>query len=237
MSANKIVGKSESVKDMIPQIEKSLLHSSRGPSYLNAFNLLGCASDSVESCIPNSITWKRKVASSWDSLRQIFVPLSEPCIESENFVLVWLEALSFVKQCQIGLTLLEGQNGVESTLRLIQVAYPQKTIIYLIEGLDKYYNLRKAHFSHGLNQQVTARLERGYSSLLESSPASTTRSKTSKPLKEDYSSLPDRAVVEEACCWLQLFQGIKIMMSKNEEETISYLTAFTQEMSQLPFYK
>lgn len=158
------------------------------------------------------VSWRRQVRSEWDENTATFVPYDLPKIIDEPYILVYLEALDFVKHIK--------EETMDDYIDGIQCTSPNQQVFLLIEGLETYYskkkNLERRHFEDRIRSTIEG---------------STTASASRKKIEQEIEEGPDRKTVEDCINYLQIIKSIMFVMTKDDEDTASWLDSLTTDLA------
>ena len=222
--------KKESTKEMIVDLPSSLLQNQARDAHIREMlKNVGLEVTTYESPIANVIKWRRKVESQYDVEKgyRIAMPMK---IEDERHVMVLLSAQELVE-------LVTANDGCEDNLdghvEKLKRAFPDRTPIYMIEGLrawmGKNKNARNRAFRNGVIAQ-----EAQSTTTDTSSQASAPKPHGSKA-KALTSSCIDDATLEDALLKLQVLHGCLIHHTMTRLNTAEWITNFTQHISTIPY--
>ncbi|KAM7212287.1 ERCC4 domain containing protein [Rhypophila decipiens] len=208
--------KKVSTPEMIVQLPDTLPASQK----LQAETLLKDLDVQTESwrCpIENVVKWKRKVRSRFNEELGHWEPISMR-IEEEKYAMVIMPSGEFVRR----VLATDNADALESHVILMQRAFPNHTIIYLIEALDtwmrKNRNLR--------NRQYV-------SAVLGDQPPPSTQARRRK--NNEPTEYVDEDKIEDALRQLQVLHGVLIHHTNAEIETAQWIAIFTQHISTVPY--
>ncbi|KAK4210030.1 ERCC4 domain-containing protein [Rhypophila decipiens] len=208
--------KKVSTPEMIVQLPDTLPASQK----LQAETLLKDLDVQAESwrCpIENVVKWKRKVRSRFNEELGHWEPISMR-IEEEKYAMVIMPFGEFVRR----VLATDNSDALESHVLLMQRAFPDHTIIYLIEALDtwmrKNRNLR--------NRQYV-------SAVLGDQPPPSTQARRRK--NNEPTEYVDEDKIEDALLQLQVLHGVLIHHTNAEIETAQWIAIFTQHISTVPY--
>lgn len=158
------------------------------------------------------VSWRRIVRSEWDENTATFVPYDMPKIIKEPYILVYLEALEFVKHVK--------EKTMDEYIDGIQYTSPNQQVFFLIEGLDAYYTKKKTLERRHFEDRIRSTIE-----------GSTTASTSRKRIEQEIEEGPDRKTVEECINYLQIIKSVMFVMTKDDEDTASWLDSLTTDLA------
>ncbi|CAO3629111.1 unnamed protein product [Mucor hiemalis] len=158
------------------------------------------------------VSWRRLVKSEWDEDTATFVPYDLPKIINEPYVLVYLDALDFVKYVK--------EDTVNDYIDSIQGTSPNQQVMLLIEGLEAYYNKKKNLERRQFDNQIRSTIE-----------GSAGLSASKRKREEEIEEGPDRKVVEDCINYLQIIKSIMFVITKDDEDTASWLDSLTTDLA------
>ena len=174
------------------------------------------------STVDNVVKWRRKVSSRYNEEQGHWEPVRMH-IEPEKHVLVIVDAAEFVK-----LALGIDEQHLEAHVLRMKTGHPDKSIIYLIEGLGpwmrKNRNVRNRQFQSAVRSEDLAPTSTAPSS------SSGRRRKNTQP--QEYI---DEDTVEDALLSLQVLHGTLIHHTSGAPETAQWVSVFTQHISTVPY--
>lgn len=175
-----------------------------------------------DSTIDNVVKWRRKVSSRYNEEQGHWEPVRMH-IEREKHVLVIVDAAEFVK-----LALDIDEQHLEAHVLRMKTGHPDKTIIYLIEGLGpwmrKNRNVRNRQFQSAVRNKDPPPTS-------SAAPSTGRRRKTAQPPQEYI----DEDTVEDALLSLQVLHGALIHHTSGAPETAQWVSVFTQHISTVPY--
>ncbi|KAH6656597.1 ERCC4 domain-containing protein [Truncatella angustata] len=213
---NKVrVNKSVAQVEMIVDLPKSL-STGLNAQVTTLLNEHSIDHKTWDSPVEHVVRWRRKVDKKFNEEKDYFEPMPLH-LEQEKHVLVAIPAAEFVK-------LATGSEGVDVDAHVLKmkVAFPESSIIYLVEGLDQWF--RKNRTARNRQFQNAARHD------ANSSGAQTRR------IAKAY-EIVDEDVVEDALLSLQVDHGVLIHKTNAPVETAQWIAIFTQHISTIPYRK
>ncbi|KAK6074516.1 ERCC4 domain-containing protein [Seiridium cupressi] len=213
---NKVrVNKSVAQIEMIVDIPQSLApgFNAQVTSLLDELNV---DHTTWNSPIDHVVRWRRKVDKAFNEEKDYFEPIPLR-IEREKHVSVVIQAAEFVK-------LATGSEGIDVAAHVLKmkVAFPERTFIYLIEGLDQWFRKNK-----------TARNRQFQNAARNDATATGAQGRRRNAAHE----IVDEEVVEDALLSLQVDHGVLIHKTNAAVETAQWITVFTQHISTIPYRK
>ncbi|KAI2611318.1 ERCC4 domain-containing protein [Hypoxylon fragiforme] len=178
------------------------------------------------SAVDNAVTWRRKVSAKYiaEDDRWEPVPLH---IQAEEHAMVIVPATEFVKLALAP----EGQDLEAHVLRM-KTSFPDKTLIYLIEGLTPWMRKNKAVLNRRFAASVRA-LDPTTNTSSEPPPSSQPRRRNNNAQQQqDYI---DEDAVEDALLLLQVAHNTLIHHTTVALETAEWVAAFTAHISTAPY--
>ncbi|OTA53333.1 hypothetical protein K449DRAFT_390442 [Hypoxylon sp. EC38] len=175
-----------------------------------------------ESHIDNVVKWRRKVTSKYNEELGHWEPIPMRVMPEEH-VMVIMEAAEFVKLV-LGT---EGQD-LEAHVLKMKTSHPNRTLIYLIEGLmpwtRKNKNIQNRRFASAVRALDTT------NDGATAAPSSQRR--RNNAAQQEYI---DEDIVEDALLSLQVAHGAFIHHTNAQVETAKWVAVFTQHISTIPY--
>lgn len=188
---------------------------------------LDVETSSWDSPMEDVVKWRRKVNARWDEELDRWEP-TPPRIDSETYAMVIMTAAHFVK-----LTLATDDTDLESHVKNVISAFPNHTIIYLLEGvtpwLRKNRNLRNRQFASAVRSGLP---DNGEPSNSQPSASQPSRRRKNPPKPQEY---VDEDMIEDALLQLQVLHGVLIHHTNAPVETAQWIATFTQHISTVPY--
>ncbi|KAI9480286.1 MAG: hypothetical protein EXX96DRAFT_174921 [Benjaminiella poitrasii] len=164
-----------------------------------------------------TIAWRRKCRSEWNTSSQSFIPLQKMKIVNESVVLVYVESFQFVQHIK--------NNTVDDYINRIQQSCQNRQVILMIEGLDSYYKKKRLLRRRQFDSQVRSTIMQQVSST-----GARKRKNRNHPADEDITNGPEPAVVEECMNYLQLVRHIMFVLTKDDEDSVSWIESLTTDL-------
>lgn len=219
--ANKKVSKEEAVKEIVCLVDDAFTAPAREQIETVIIDL-GAQYQQVKQRISMCITWKRITNKALDTDKGQFTPLTDGQLVhiDEPCVVMFMEALELAQLISLDP---KDFTGLESHIHHLTETYPERQIIYLIEGLPKYYSLLRTRMSNLLQDQVY--------------PEKAPKRKARQVNETEWQTMPLKSNVEEALCWMQVFGHVIIMQSPTMAETFQWIRSYTRELGMRLYYK
>jgi len=221
------VDKKDSTPEMIIDMASSMEVSSVGNQTVEFMKRLGVDHNFVPAPISNVVKWRRKMNARYNEAAGHW----EPCafyIREEQHVLCLVPAQDFVDMV-IPAPDGEERESLELHVQRLKSAYPNYTVIYLIEGLTAW--MRKNRNSR--NRAYQAEVLRQYEPITEGSTTSRGRSK--KKNKPETTPPVDDDTIEDALLALQVTHSCLIHHSNAAPESAEWIKNFTEHISTIPY--
>ncbi|KAJ1551644.1 putative monocarboxylate transporter mch1 [Nowakowskiella sp. JEL0078] len=230
---NKLRVKSTTLSDMILVISPDFVTQPGGGALLVRMQECGVTVELEHQPIPNCILWKRRTSREWDTTRSCWLPCSERVI-GEPVVLVHLDGVTLARLVNgddvfamfgketLSLSAVADHGGFLIRHQAeVRKAYPRcAKVLYLIEGLNKYYTLRQNAAKKKFMQKVRAISEPDRGKLVKKKEATL-----------DFETLPPKDAIERALLELQILGRCFIHMSTSPEFTGDLIHSFTGDLS------
>ncbi|KAL4887321.1 ERCC4 domain-containing protein [Aspergillus karnatakaensis] len=234
--ANKLkVDKKESTPEMILDLSSSLKETSVATQALEHMRHLGVEHTFFESPIPNVVKWRRKMRANYNETLGYW----EPCelhIRDEEHILCLVTAQEFVSMVTSSLDSDTPDAPSELELHVLRLksAHPNRTIIYLIEGLTAWMRKNKNSRNRAYQAEFRQHLGEVQSSSQttdSAQPAASRRRKTNKP---DAPPIDDDTI-EDALLNLQVTHQCLIHQTAAPPESAEWIKTFTEHVSTVPY--
>ncbi|KAI1381252.1 hypothetical protein F4677DRAFT_120303 [Hypoxylon crocopeplum] len=174
-----------------------------------------------QSRVDNAVKWRRKVTSKYDEELGHWEPVPMH-IKPEEHVMVILEAAEFVKLVLAA----EGQD-LEAHILKMKTSFPEKTFIFLIEGLMPWMRKNKNILNRRFASAVRAALDTNADPSSSQPPRRRNNAQQQEYIDED--------VIEDALLSLQVVHGALIHHTNAQVETAEWVAVFTQHISTIPY--
>ncbi|KAI7892156.1 uncharacterized protein EV154DRAFT_505797 [Mucor mucedo] len=201
----------ETIKEMIVEMHPDFVETKAG-------ELLKMVLEKKETTIregnrgPYHLLWKRICTSEWDEDTLAFIPYKEPKVITEPFVLVYVDIYELFKHIQADTT----DDYVD---HIKSATEPDHQIFLLVEGLQAYYrkkiNLERRIFDEQIRSTIDG--------------ASTSASR--RKIQPEIENGPSHKQVEEAVNYLILKKDIMFVMTKSDEDTVSWIESLTTDLA------
>jgi hypothetical protein len=162
-----------------------------------------------------TIAWRRKCQSEWCSDSQTFIPLQSMKIAKEPVVLVYIDITQFVEHIQA--------DTVDDYIDRIIHSSQDRQIMLLIEGLEAYYKKKMLHQRRQFESEVR-------NAIPTLQTASTQKRKINAGLA-DVVNGPGQAEIEATLNYLQLMRHIMLVLTKDGEDTASWIESLTTDLA------
>ncbi|CAG8440557.1 3460_t:CDS:2 [Ambispora gerdemannii] len=205
--------KLEAIKEIIVDVESKLMAQPLGPLLINRFQEMPVNVNIMPTNIANIISWRRKVKAEWKEEFNAYIPVPE-YIKEERHVLYYLP---IAELCSLIET-----NALQSHHITLKDNFPDKQIIYLIEGHEEYCRKKKTQQNRIFNEAVRLGIEGG--------PATAKKNKN----KTDEHG-PNEDKVEDELIWLQVDAECLIIHAKNLEESSKKIFILTGDIAKIPY--
>ena len=223
------VDKKDSTPEMIVDMASSMEESSVGNQTVEFMKRLGVDHNFVSAPISNVVKWRRKRNARYNEAAGHW----EPCafhIQEEKHVLCLVPAQDFVDMV-IPAPDGEERESLELHVLRLKSAYPNYTVIYLIEGLTAW--MRKNRNSR--NRAYQAEVLRQYEQPSSEGPG-TARGRSRKTKNKPETTPPvDDDTIEDALLALQVTHGCLIHHSNAAPESAEWIKNFTEHISTIPY--
>lgn len=220
-AVNKLkVDKKVATPEMIIDLATTFRNTSVGNQVEEFMRHLGVELTYFESTIPGVIKWRRKVKATYNEEAGHWEPCA-PHIKEEEHVLCMVRAQEFVDM------VLDGGRGetLELHVTRIKSAYPNCTVIYLIEGLDSW--MRKNRNSRNRAYQAAVRRQMAGGASNEPS---------SQEWQQTAPSITDDDAVEDGLLQLQVIHHCLIHQTEpGGTDTADCIRNFTEHISTVPY--
>lgn len=223
------VDKKESTPEMIIDLACSMEESSVGNQVVEFMKRLGVDHNFFPGSIPNAVKWRRKMNARYNEAAGHW----EPCpfyIQDEKHVLCLVPAQDFVDMV---IPSPDGEERESLDLHVLKIksAYPDNTLIYLIEGLTTW--MRKNRNSR--NRAYQAEVLRQYDQSAPEAPT-TSRGRGRKPKNKPETTPPvDDDTIEDALLALQVTHSCLIHHTNAPAESAEWIKNFTEHISTIPY--
>ncbi|KAJ6119566.1 hypothetical protein N7523_003846 [Penicillium sp. IBT 18751x] len=207
------VDKKDSTPEMIIDMASSMEGTSVGNQTIEFMKRLGVDHNFVPGSISNVVTWRRKRNARYNEAAGHW----EPCvfhIQEEKHVLCLVPAQNFVDMV-IPAPDGEERESLELHVLRLKSAYPDHTVIYLIEGL-------------------TVWMRKNQNSLRRTPPRPVVAIKKTKKKPETTPPVDDDTI-EDALLALQVTHSCLIHHSNAPAESAEWIKNFTEHISTIPY--
>lgn len=232
--ANRLkVEKKNSTPEMILDLASSFKDTSVGNQAVEYMRMLGVEQTFFDSSIRNVVKWRRKMKAIYNSSLGYW----EPCelhLREEEHVLCLVTAQEFVDMVTSSLDSDNPNASSDLELHILRLkhAYPNCTVIYLIEGLSAW--MRKN--ANSRNRVYQAEFRRNLDEVQglsqpTTSTSATRRKKTNKPETTPI----DDDTIEDALLNLQVNHNCLIHQTTAPPESAEWIKIFTEHISTVPY--
>ncbi|KAL5343177.1 ERCC4 domain-containing protein [Aspergillus crustosus] len=233
--ANKLkIDKKESTPEMVIDLSSSLNESSVATQALEHMRRLGVEHSFFDSPIPNVVKWRRKMKAKYIEALGYWQPC-ELHIREEEHVLCIVTAQEFVSMVTSSIDghTPDAPTELEVHVLRLKSAYPNSTIIYLIEGLTAW--MRKN--TNSRNRAYQAEFRRNLGEVQASSSTDHPPSTASRPKKTTKETAPpiDDDTIEDGLLNLQVTHQCLIHQTAAPPESAEWIKTFTEHVSTVPY--
>lgn len=214
------VDKKVATPEMIIDLATTFRDTSVGNQVEEFMRHLGVELTYFESPIPGVVKWRRKVKAAYKEEAGHWEPCA-PHVKEEEHVLCALRAQEFVDM------VLDGGRGETLELHVTRMksAFPNCTVIYLIEGLDSW--MRKNRNSRNRAYQAAVRRQMAGGASNESG---------SQEWQQTAPSITDDDAVEDGLLQLQVTHNCLIHQTEaGGTDTADWIRHFTEHISTVPY--
>ena len=176
-----------------------------------------------DSPMPDIIKWRRKVTASFNEEQGHWEPVPE-VICDEKHVMCLLSAKDFVSMASTDPIAKDGLT-LEAHVLELKEAFPNRTYIFLIEGLECLMRKSKNAKNRAYQAEVLNQLDSGSNSV--QATASRRKNITQDIANED--------LVEDALLRLQVIYGCLFHHTDATVQTAEWISKFTQHISTIPY--
>ncbi|PYH75914.1 hypothetical protein BO82DRAFT_359627 [Aspergillus uvarum CBS 121591] len=235
------VTKKESTPEMMIDLASTFEGTSVGNQMTEFMKHLGVEQSFFASAIPNVVRWRRKVKATYNEALGYWEPCAPHIRDEDEHVLCLVPAQEFVD-----MVLAPGtpDTTLEQHIQTLKTTYPNRTPIYLIEGLTIW--LRKNKTSR--NRAYVAEVRRQYdkaaaaSAAASSNPTTTTtttttrRTRKKQPANKPETTPPiDDDTIEDALLDLQVTHACLIHHTAAPADSAEWIKNFTEHISTVPY--
>ncbi|PYI26493.1 hypothetical protein BP00DRAFT_430304 [Aspergillus indologenus CBS 114.80] len=235
------VTKKESTPEMMIDLASTFEGTSVGNQTTEFMKHLGVEQSFFASAIPNVVRWRRKVKATYNEALGYWEPCAPHIRDEDEHVLCLVPAQEFVD-----MVLAPGtpDTTLEQHLQTLKAAYPNRTPIYLIEGLTIW--LRKNKTSR--NRAYVAEVRRQYdeaataaAAASSTDPTTTTTTTTRRTRKKQPANKPettppvDDDTIEDALLDLQVTHACLIHHTAAPADSAEWIKNFTEHISTVPY--
>ena len=220
------VDKKDSIAEMILDLSRSLEDTSVGSQAMQFMKRLKVEHHFFAGPIPNVIKWRRKMNARYNEEVGHWEPAPFHILE-EKHVLCLVPAQEFVDMV-VDPPPDEERESLEVHVMKIKRAYPDCTIIYLIEGLRAWMQKN----SNSRNRAYVAEVRRQYEPEPAPSQESTAPRRGRKPKRKPETTPPvDDDTIEDALLALQVTHSCLIHHTAAPAESAEWIKNFTEHVS------
>ncbi|CAG8483480.1 6010_t:CDS:2 [Ambispora leptoticha] len=205
--------KLEAIKEIIVDVESKLMAQPLGPLLSNIFEEMSVSFNIVSTNVANTISWRRKVKAEWKEESNAYIPVPE-YIKEEQHVLYYLP---IAELCNLIET-----NALQSHYIALKGSFPNKQLIYLIEGQEEYCRKKRTQQNRIFNEAVRLGIEGG--------PVTAKKNKN----KTDEHG-PNEDKIEDDLIWLQVNTECLIVHAKNVDESSKKICTLTGDIARNPY--
>ncbi|OJK01645.1 hypothetical protein ASPACDRAFT_26502, partial [Aspergillus aculeatus ATCC 16872] len=240
------VTKKESTPEMLIDLASTFEGTSVGNQTTEFMKHLGVELSFFASAIPNVVRWRRKVKATYNDTLGYWEPCAPHIRDEDEHVLCLVPAQEFV-----GMVLSSSSSAspetdtttLEQHIQTLKSAYPNRTPIYLIEGLTIW--LRKNKNSR--NKAYVAEVRRQYDEAAAATAAASTdltttattrrtRKKTQQTTNKPEITPPiDDDTIEDALLDLQVTHACLIHHTAAPADSAEWIKTFTEHISTVPY--
>ncbi len=219
--------KKDSTPEMIVDLPSSLDGTGIGGQIIAFLDNLQVEHTSLETPLPNVITWRRKVCAKYNDAVGIWEPIPTEIIR-EKHALCLLPAKEFVEMAQVDPATTDGQDLNAHVLKF-KSRFEGCTPIYLIEGLTAWMRKNKNVRNRAYQAAVLSQMNEEDDN--PSTSGQPSRPKRRKPAQE----YVDEDMIEDALLRLQVMHKCLIHHSAAPVESAEWVANFTQHISTIPY--
>ncbi|CAG8599652.1 124_t:CDS:2, partial [Scutellospora calospora] len=209
------IDKLEMTREMIVDIENSLIEGSFGSLIRDNLELKKMTINTFQHNVSGIIKFRRKVTSEWNDELCAFVPVPE-IIREEVYVFLYLEIEIFVQHIE--------NDSLHTHIRNVQKIFHNKKLVLLIKGFDGYCRKKKLQHNRTFTNAVRIRMEE---------PGIENDSQSKK--KPIMNKGPDLEKIEDEFIWLQLIAKVMIVHTKDIEETAEVIGTLSTDIATIPY--
>lgn len=220
------VDKKDSTAEMILDLSRSLENTSVGNQAVEFMKRLKVEHHFFTGPIPNVVKWRRKMNARYNENAGHWEPAGFHILE-EKHVLCLVPAQDFVDMV-VDPPPGEERESLELHVLKIKNAYPDYTIIYLIEGLRAWMQKN----SNSRNRAYVAEVRRQYEPEPALSQESAAPRRGRKPKRKPETTPPvDDDTIEDALLTLQVTHSCLIHHTAAPPESAEWIKNFTEHVS------
>ena len=211
--------KSETTREMIVDLPTSIADQ-KIDRQTRDFLQKHCAEASTyQSSVPNVVKWRRKVKAVWNEESQRWEPLPDMRIDNEKHILCYMHADDF-----ISLAISRNDQDLDSHVTRLKSSHPDCTLIYLIDGFDRWMQQNKNAENRAYQAKVMAQAFED-----ETGP------QPAKSRKRAAREFVDKDNIEDALLRLQLQHSCLVQHAKDTVDSAMWILIFTQHISTNPY--
>ncbi|PYH90609.1 hypothetical protein BO71DRAFT_486955 [Aspergillus ellipticus CBS 707.79] len=228
------VDKKESTQEMLVDLASEFEDTSVGTQASEFMRLLKVDLAYFPSPIPNVVKWRRKVRATFNDSLGHWEPCAPHIRDEEEHIMCLVQAQEFVN-----MVIATPETPTTLTLnhhvQRLKAAYPNRTPIYLIEGLTAW--MRKSNNSRNRAYQAEVRRQ-----IEDSQPSTTTTTTTTRPSRKkkqqpqpETTPPTDDDTIEDALLDLQVTHACLIHHTGAAIESAEWIKNFTEHISTVPY--
>ncbi|RAH65784.1 uncharacterized protein BO66DRAFT_395181 [Aspergillus aculeatinus CBS 121060] len=243
------VTKKESTPEMLIDLASTFEGTSVGNQTTEVMKHLGVELSFFASAIPNVARWRRKVKATYNEALGYWEPCAPHVRDEDEHVLCLVPAQEFVDMVLSSSSSSSASPETDTTtleqhIHTLKSAYPNRTPIYLIEGLTIW--LRKNKNSR--NKAYVAAVRRQYDEAAAATAAASstdptntattrrTRKKSQQPTNKPETTPPiDDDTIEDALLDLQVTHACLIHHTAAPADSAEWIKNFTEHISTVPY--
>ncbi|CAG8585337.1 23556_t:CDS:2 [Gigaspora rosea] len=206
--------KLEMTREMIVDIENSLMEGSLGPLIRDNLETKMMTLNTFQHNVPGIIKFRRKVRAEWNDELCAFVPIPE-IIQEEIYVFHYLEIETIVQFIE--------NDSLHTHIRNLQKIFHNKKLVILIKGFDGYCRKKKTQHNRTFTNAVRIGIDPGIENDVHLKK------------KPTMNKGPDQEKIEEEFIWLQLIAKVMIVHTKDTEETAEIIGTLSSEIAAIPY--
>ncbi|PWY66082.1 hypothetical protein BO70DRAFT_324301 [Aspergillus heteromorphus CBS 117.55] len=232
------VDKKESTPEMIVDLSSEFKNTSVGTQTAEFMRLLKVDLEYFDSAVPNVVKWRRKVRARYSDALGHWEPCAPHISDEEEHILCLVQAQEFVNMVIATAAASSSTTATTTTsptlnqhIHQLKTAHPNRTPIYLIEGLTAWMRKNK----NSRNRAYQAEVRRQMDDSQSSSSTSTTRPRSKKAANPETTPPIDDDTIEDALLDLQITHACLIHHTNAPVESAEWIKNFTEHISTVPY--